>query len=434
MSVTSAKWHDSLEYAALTDVGMRRANNQDSHRILLASDMEEWERRGHFFMVADGMGAHAAGELASKLAVDGVPTYYLRHADLPPPEALERAFRETNADVHRRGEANADFRHMGTTGSALLLLPQGALAGQIGDSRIYRLRRDRLEQLTFDHSLVWELRASGQVSPDTEFARSLPKNVITRSIGPNPTVQCDLEGPLPTEVGDTFLLCSDGLTGQVKDEELGPILGALSPSEAVRVLVDLANLRGGPDNVTVIVVRVTGRDVASPNAGAFAQGETPRAAVHPALWAAPAVGLLGALALLILELWPVAAVLGGLSLIAALVAVVLRFRPLPASAPVANGKRLGKGPYTTLNCPPNKDFIGKLADIVKEIRTTATEKRWRVNWSRVDEFLALASAAAKKSDLATAVREHAHALSFVMEELRRQNDKQADDSDARIDY
>ena len=100
---------------------------------------------------------------------------------------------------------------MGTTSSVLVLLPQGALVAHIGDSRIYRLRGDKLQQLTFDHSLQWELKASGAVKEGADLAAIVPKNVITRSLGPNPNVQIDLEGPHPMEVGDIFLLCSDGL-------------------------------------------------------------------------------------------------------------------------------------------------------------------------------------------------------------------------------
>jgi protein phosphatase len=228
---TRLNWEQRLEYVELTDIGMRRSNNQDAHRVVLASDLETWRRRGHFFMVADGMGAHAAGELASELAVEGVPHLYHKYSELSPPEALQRAIQETNSKVHRKGQENADFRNMGTTASALLLLPQGALVAHIGDSRVYRLRDGNLEQLTFDHSLVWELRAAGQFSEDADLAQAIPKNVITRSLGPNASVLADIEGPIPVHVGDAFLLCSDGLTGRIEDDELAAILTHLPIEE-----------------------------------------------------------------------------------------------------------------------------------------------------------------------------------------------------------
>src|SRR5688572_8553500 len=137
---------------------MRRTTNQDSLALTVADSLEAYRERGHFLMVADGMGAHAAGELASKLATEGVPHLYHKYRELSPPEAIQRALRETNTEIHRRGTANADFHNMGTTVSILILLPQGALAAHIGDSRIYRHRGDTIQQLTFDHSLQWELQ------------------------------------------------------------------------------------------------------------------------------------------------------------------------------------------------------------------------------------------------------------------------------------
>src|SRR5687767_7575345 len=170
MTAKSVNWSQCLAYAAETDVGMRRSNNQDSHGVVLAADVEGYLLRGHLFIVADGMGAHAAGELASKLAVDGISHLYHKHREFSPPEALVAAIQETNAEIHRRGEANADFHNMGTTTSALVLLPQGAFVGHVGDSRVYRLRGDNYEQLTFDHSLVWEIRHSTPLSENLDIS------------------------------------------------------------------------------------------------------------------------------------------------------------------------------------------------------------------------------------------------------------------------
>ena len=144
--------------------------------MLLADTVTLWNTRGHLLMVADGMGGHAGGEMASKLATDGIPHLYHKYNDLSAPEAIERAVRETNAEVHRRGKANSDFYNMGTTCTVLTLLPQGAVLAHIGDSRCYRLRRESLEQLTFDHSVQWELRAAGLIKPGNELASGIPKN------------------------------------------------------------------------------------------------------------------------------------------------------------------------------------------------------------------------------------------------------------------
>ena len=132
-----------------------------------------------------------------------------------PQEALRAAVAEANAEIHQRGQNNPEFHNMGTTASSLAILPVGAVVAHVGDSRVYRLRQGVLEQLTFDHSLVWEMEASGHGDSGV-WGQAIPKNVITRSLGPNASVEVDVEGPFPIEPGDRFLICSDGLTGLVE--------------------------------------------------------------------------------------------------------------------------------------------------------------------------------------------------------------------------
>ena len=145
---------------------------------------------------------------------------------------------------------------MGTTSTVMLLVPQGAVLAHVGDSRAYRLRSGRFEQLTFDHSLVWELKRAGQL-PEGKDAEKVPKNVITRSLGPNPTVQVDLEGPLPVQPGDAYLLCSDGLWNDVAKEEMVEIIeGTASPQDACDRLIDKACERGVEDNITVLMAKI----------------------------------------------------------------------------------------------------------------------------------------------------------------------------------
>src|SRR5689334_20656476 len=220
-----------LKHASVSDLGMRRTNNQDSLAVVVTDDVATWATRGHLLMVADGMGAHAAGELASKLAVDHISHNYFKLRDLYPPAALRQAIRDANNAIHAKGQSSIGFQGMGTTCSCLVLLPQGALVAHIGDSRVYRLRGELLEQLTFDHSLVWEMAAAGQMA-ECDVPAYIPKNVITRSLGPHPTVQVDVEGPYDARTGDAFLLCSDGLSGPVTAEEIGTIVRCLEPQEA----------------------------------------------------------------------------------------------------------------------------------------------------------------------------------------------------------
>ena len=228
--------------------------------MVLAGSEADFQQRGHVFMVADGMGGHAAGELASKIATDVISLDYRKLLDQTPPEALLSAVLDANHQIHVRGQASPEFRGMGTTATILVLLPTGALLAHVGDSRCYRVRGNRIEQLTFDHSYVWEMQAAGQL-PEGGIPGFISKSSITRSLGPHPTEQVDLEGPHPVQAGDTFLLCSDGLSNQVKDEEIGLVLSCLPPAEAVHALIELACLRGGPDNITAVVVRVLGPQV-----------------------------------------------------------------------------------------------------------------------------------------------------------------------------
>lgn len=436
MSTITPDFIADLQCVARTDVGMRRANNQDSHTVVLAADENAWRERGHLLMVADGMGAHAAGELASKIAVDNVPHLYSHYRGVAPPQALERAISDTNGEIHRRGLANPEFHSMGTTCCALVLLPQGALVGHVGDSRVYRLRDDCLEQLTFDHSLVWELEASGQITPNTDLARAVPKNVITRSLGPHPTVQVDLEGPFPLQIGDTFLLCSDGLSGQVADHEIGAILANLPIEEAATALIDLANLRGGPDNTTVLIAKVAGPGVAS-----VVSADTPRAPAGrmrrlggtPAAWVVAGICLVLALLLLTASQTIAAALLALAGGVAIVVSLVLGFRKgEPAATVMATDQRLGKGPYRKALCKPSAEFVQTLSSIVQELRSAAEEAGWQVNWEPFEALRQTAETAMRARRPADAVRSYAKAVSFIMNELR--NQRRAPESDDTIQY
>ncbi len=248
-------WNDTIIDAAATDTGMRRSNNQDSYAAVRASHEGAWRERGHVFLVADGMGAHAVGELASKMACDLIPHTYMKARTGTPSEAIAKSFREVSTLIYNRALANRDFEGMGTTCSVLLLLPVGALVAHVGDSRVYRMRHNRIDQLSFDHSLVWELVRRNHLTSE-QACLSVPKNVITRSLGPELDIEVDIEGPLAVERGDVYLICSDGLSGPVDDREIGAFAANFHPRDACRYLVSLANLRGGPDNITVVIVRI----------------------------------------------------------------------------------------------------------------------------------------------------------------------------------
>jgi len=243
-----------IEHAALTDVGIRRPHNQDAYAVQKADSRQSWQAIGHIFLVCDGMGGHAVGEKASQKAAQDIPLIYSKHASEGPSNALRKAFQETNAGIFSIGTSNPEFKGMGTTATGLVLRDEGAWLAHVGDSRAYRVRAGVVEQLTYDHSYAWELARRMGIPP--EDLGDIKKNVIVRSLGPDTFVQVDVEGPHPLLDGDTFVLCSDGLSNLVEPAEVGAIVGLLPPQEAAKHLVELANLRGGPDNVTVLIVRV----------------------------------------------------------------------------------------------------------------------------------------------------------------------------------
>jgi len=382
----------SLIFSDRTDVGRRRASNQDSKSVVPPSSPQQYRARGWLFLVADGMGAHAAGEMASGIAAERVPLVYEKAAQHSPPLALRQSIEQINAEINARGESAAEYRGMGTTCTVLVLLPRGALVGHIGDSRAYRVRGRTVEQLSRDHSLVWELESSGGMSRE-QAAGAAPKNIITRSMGPHPHVDVDLEGPHSVKEGDTFLLCSDGLSGQVADEEIGLFTAELEPSEATAALVGLALVRGAPDNVTVIVARAGAEEVSkvSPGDEPWALTEEPvaatgRAAV-PWKWLALAAGSLFA-ALVLWGLWKQSGrdfppqqlkdiVIVGLAGVAAimflgsLLAAFLGFLAQTGGGDgrvLQPGERLGKGPYRTYDCTPTESLIER---IITSLETAA---------------------------------------------------------------
>lgn len=239
--------------AGRTDVGIVRSGNEDNY--LMVPD------RG-LFIVADGMGGHAAGEVASEMAVRIIARELgdvNGAADDVVAERMRQAIRLANAAIFERTLSEHDKRGMGTTATALVINDARFLIGQVGDSRAYRLRDRAFMQLTKDHSYVQEQVDAGYLTP--EQARVHPySNVITRCVGANDDVAPDIYfGSLrPT---DLYLLASDGLTGMVEDHELHAMLDTnRKPQEIVDSLIDEANQRGGLDNVTAIVVRVDNVD------------------------------------------------------------------------------------------------------------------------------------------------------------------------------
>ena len=245
----------SIEFSSLSDRGRVRMNNEDSHGQFVPETAAELEERGAVFVVADGMGGHRGGEIASRIAVRTILAFYTADASGDRSEALARAFHEANQTIIQEAVSDSTLFGMGTTCTALALQAGRAYVGHVGDSRCYLLRKGKLRQITSDHSIVGEMVRSGIITD--EDARTHPKrNVITRSLGAQPDVSAETPESIEVERGDTFLLCSDGLTAYLSDIDLSVVLATLTPEEACKKLVKMANEQGGRDNITVSVIAI----------------------------------------------------------------------------------------------------------------------------------------------------------------------------------
>lgn len=229
-----------VRFSARTHVGMRREVNQDAYGSGQPGSAT-------LLVVCDGMGGHAAGEVASKLGVETILAAF--SPEMPPDEALRAAFAAANERIYDEGRGS-----MGTTGVAALFLQNSLYVANVGDSRAYLVREGQITQITHDHSFVSDQVAAGLMTAEQARASNI-RNIITRALGHTEDVDVDLftVSLLP---GDTVLLSSDGLHGLITDEEIAELASMLTLEEAAQRLVDIANERGGHDNITVVIAQV----------------------------------------------------------------------------------------------------------------------------------------------------------------------------------
>lgn len=238
----------ALLYAGSTDTGRVRPHNEDA--FLVSPTV---------LAVADGMGGHAAGEVASRIAVDTLARVMRKPGKKTADEALTAAIREANQVILERAGEYERFSGMGTTVTAASIITRELTIAHVGDSRAYILRDGRLTQLTEDHSLVHELMREGRLTPE-EAANHPQRSVITRALGTEPELEVDILEDL-LHPGDVLLLTTDGLTSVVTDEAIQRTLADdAAPAELCSRLIAQANVRGGPDNITVVVARYVGDD------------------------------------------------------------------------------------------------------------------------------------------------------------------------------
>lgn len=244
--------------AAKTDLGRVRENNEDKFETFVSEDPGVLARRGAIYLVCDGMGGHAAGQIASELAAKTFIDVYLHHPATEPDVAMQNAVFAANRWVLDNARAFPARKGMGTTLSALILIQDAAYVAHVGDSRVYRRRDGGLEMLTHDHTWVDDAIRAGHLTP-AEAENHPYKHVLTQALGTEETLKPEITR-FDLREGDLFLLCSDGLINHVADSVIDEALGSLGPTEAVWTLVGKALQGGGSDNTTVMVVRVDGLD------------------------------------------------------------------------------------------------------------------------------------------------------------------------------
>jgi protein phosphatase len=248
-----------IEVAGQTDVGRKRSHNEDNFAIYSEFGL---------YIVADGMGGHASGEVASKMAVETLREFFASTADDPErtwPYKMDRSkgyeedrlitgVKLSNLRIYETAQKNSKQRGMGTTICALFAVEDGVYVAHVGDSRAYRIREGKIEQLTEDHSLLNDYKKMKKLTAE-EIENFPHKNVIVRALGMKDTVKVDTRFEAP-RAGDTILLCSDGLCGPVTDERMLEILqSSIDLPSATRQLIETANENGGPDNITCVLAR-----------------------------------------------------------------------------------------------------------------------------------------------------------------------------------
>jgi PPM family protein phosphatase len=247
-----------LDVGQRTDIGRTRANNEDNLIAVVPED-QLLRDKGALFVVADGMGGHALGDVASELTIQQVEDAYYRDLQGDIPTSLRDAVKQANITICQANKIKQakgeDGYGMGATCVAAVLHEQMLYAANVGDSRVYVLHEGQLRQITRDHSVVAQMVERGEITP-AQVRSHEKRNQIYRSLGETPELEVDLFTE-PVQEGDTLILCTDGLWEMMEDEELRAIVEHSDPEESAQRLINRANEAGGPDNVTAIVVRVT---------------------------------------------------------------------------------------------------------------------------------------------------------------------------------
>lgn len=250
------KQKPDLLVGAASDTGKKRKNNEDSFLIHKADYSSQNKTGPSLFMVADGIGGSAAGEVASKIAVEGVMKTYRDFPAMNPLEALQSAIRDAHEKINAKALEFPEYSGMGSTLTVLVLADETVYIGQIGDSRAYLIRERKIAQLTADQTVTADLLAKGKITP-AEAETHPQRHILIQAMGggrkaPEPDLMS-----FAVKAGDTLVLCTDGLYNLVSDDEIKILAAQNNPQSSSEQLVNLANERGGNDNITVVIIKVT---------------------------------------------------------------------------------------------------------------------------------------------------------------------------------
>jgi protein phosphatase len=249
------KYEYGIEVGMLSDTGNVRTRNEDSI-VVFQPRSDDLKLKGILAIVADGMGGHSSGNVASRMAADLIGSEFYGNAKDSPLDALKNAFNAVNKQIYERSMADPALNGMGTTATALLLKDGRAYFAHVGDSRLYRLHRQELKQITEDQTLVRALLKQGAITEAQ--AESFPeKNIITSALGSKPVLlEMEIRKGFEFIRGDQFLLCSDGLHDLVTTEEMKVIMTGHPPQEACDRLIGMAKERGAHDNTSLIIIKI----------------------------------------------------------------------------------------------------------------------------------------------------------------------------------
>ena len=246
-----------IELANLTDPGCVRERNEDYYCYFEPDDDAAFRVRGRLIVVADGMGGHEGGEIASGIAIETVRSVWAGGSGDPAEDLLD-ALSKAHAAIQEYAREHPELAGMGTTCTAVAVIGEALSYGHVGDTRLYLIRKGEIRRVTHDHSLVQRLVDSGAITEE-QAAEHPDRNVLVSALGMKGSVTVDVpEAPIPLEPGDILLVCTDGLHGLVSDAELLDTAAGNNPRDACQRLVQLARDRGGPDNITVQIARLDG--------------------------------------------------------------------------------------------------------------------------------------------------------------------------------